>query len=246
MKKTLLSLFAVCALGLTAKAQSIAIYEGSSSTTDISGTTINVQAGASVYEGYFMAKNLTSIPIDVKIRRVQIVTPPSGSSDEICCGPLPDPNGIGSCITIPPGTTNWLSNLTVTLDETNKANMEVHIDHHGTTGLIHNRYYVEDLNGNKLDSIDVRVGNLASVKEVKNNVSFNAYPNPADDVINLSVSGGSDNAFKLVDVLGKVVLEEKMGAAKKLDVSAFKNGVYILSVYSGGSLIQTRRIVVRH
>ncbi len=231
---------------MTAMAQDIAIYEGLGSTTDISGTTINVQVSSSVYEGYFFAKYTGSTSVTVKIRRVSIVTPPSVATEQVCAGVIPD-DGTGSCMDIAPNTPNWLCPITATLDETNKANMEIHVNHHGSTGLVHNRYYVEDLNGNKLDSVDVKIGNIAAVKENKASVAFNAYPNPADDVINLSVQGTSgDNAVKLVDVLGNIVLEERMGAAKKLDVSNFKNGVYILSVYSGGALLQTRRIVVRH
>lgn len=247
MKKTLLSLFAAFALGAAAHAQTIAIYEGVNSTTDISGTTVQVQTPSSIYEGYFFAKNISTNAIDVKIRRIQVVVPPTSVEDEICIGAIPDITGEGSCIPIAPGTVNWLSNLVVSLDQTNKGNMEVHINPHGYTGLIHYRYIVEDVNGTRLDSMDIRISNLATVKEVKSAVTFNAYPNPANDVINLSVQGTSgDNTVKLVDVLGNVVLEEKMGAAKKVDVSEFRNGVYILSVYSGGSLIQTRRIVVRH
>lgn len=248
MKKLLLSIFTVCSLGIAASAQSVAIYEGLNSTTDISGTVVSVQVSSSVYEGYFFVKNLTQSPLDVKIRRVQIVTPPSAIAEQICCGPIPDIDGIGTCVDIPTNAQDWLSPLTVTLDETNKANMEIHVDHHGATGLVHNRYYVEDANGNKLDSLDLKVGNLASVKEIKStSVSMNAYPNPASDVINIAVQGASsDNSFRLVDVLGNIVIEDKMGTSKKLDVSNFKNGVYILTVYSNGSALQSRRIVVRH
>lgn len=248
MKKTLLSLLAVCTLGVTATAQNIAIYEGLSSTTDISGTTINVQVSSSVYEGYFFAKSISGAPVSVKVRRVSIVTPPSAVTEQVCSGAIPDNDGTGACIDIDANTPNWLCPITVNLDATNKVNMEVHVNHHGSSGLVHNRYYIEDLNGNRLDSVDLKIGNIASIKENKTaSVTFNAYPNPADDVINLAVQGTSgDNAVKLVDVLGNVVLEEKMGASKKLDVSSFRNGVYILSVYSGGALVQTRRIVVRH
>ena len=248
MKKTLLSLLTVLSLGVTASAQNFAIYEGLNSTTDISGTTINVQVSSAVYEGYFFAKNLTGTPVEVKIRRVSIVAPPSLVTEQVCCGPIPDPNAVGNCYDIAQGNMNWLSPLSAVLDESNKANMEIHVNPHGSTGLVHNRYYVEDLNGNKLDSMDLKIGNIASVKEIKNNtVSFNAYPNPANEVLNLTVQGTSgDNSVKLVDVLGNVVLEEKMGASKKLDVSEFKNGVYILTVYSNGAQIQARRVVVRH
>jgi hypothetical protein len=43
-----------------------------------------------------------------------------------------------------------------------------------------------------------------------------------------------------------VVMEDKMNTSKKIDVRDLKNGVYILTVYANGSLLQTRRVVVRH
>ena len=247
MKKIILSLFTVFALGMSAQAQNFAIYEGATSTTDISGTQVNVQVASTIYEGYFFAKNLSGTPIDVKIRRVSLITPPSAVTEQVCTGPLPDPNAIGNCFDIAAGNANWLSPNMYTLDDSNKGNIELHIDHHGSTGTLLNRYYVEDLNGNKLDSVDVKIANFASIKEIKPTVSFNAFPNPADEIITLSIQGTTgDNTVKLVDVLGNIVLEEKMNTSKKLDVSGFKNGVYILTVSNAGSLVQTRRIVVRH
>lgn len=247
MKKTLFTITAGFALTFSASAQNFAIYEGMNSTTDISGTTISVQATNQVYEGFFFAKNLTGTPTEVRIRRVSIVTPPVGLTEQVCTGPLPDPNAIGNCFDVEPNNANWISPISFILDNDNKANMEIHVDHHGSNGLLHNRYYVEDMNGNKLDSIDVKVGNIASIKENKAVANFNVYPNPVDDVLTISIqSSSADNSIRVVDVLGNLIVDEKMGASKKLDVSNFKNGVYILTVYSNGSLVQTKRIVVRH
>jgi hypothetical protein len=247
MKKTILTLVAGFALSVSASAQNFAFYEGINSTTDISGTTISVQATNQVYEGFFFVKNLTGTPTEVKIRRVSIVTPPAGLTEQVCSGPLPDPNAIGNCFDIDANTPNWVTPVSFVLDNDNKANMEIHVDHHGSTGLLHNRYYVEDMNGNKLDSIDVKVGNIASVKENKATANFSVYPNPVDDVLTISIqSTSTDNAIRIVDVLGNLIVDEKMSSTKKLDVSNFKNGVYILTVYSNGSLVQTKRIVVRH
>ncbi len=246
MNKLILSIATCLTLGFTASAQNYAIYEGASSTTDISGTSVQVQIGNATYEGFFFGKNLTGNPIEVKIRRVSLTTPPAAVTEQVCTGPVPDPNAVGNCFDIAAGNANWLSPNSYIIDDANKANIEVHIDPHGSTGMVYNRYYIEDLNGNKLDSVDLKLANLASIKDVKPSVTFTAYPNPADDILTLSVQGSSENTVKLVDVLGNVVMEDKITTTKKIDVRDFRNGVYILTVYSNGALLQTRRIVVRH
>lgn len=246
MNKLLLSITACLTLGFSASAQDYAIYEGASSTTDISGTTVQVQVGSSTYEGFFFGKNLTGTPIEVKVRRVSLIAPPTAVTEQVCTGPIPDPNAIGNCFDIAAGNANWLSPNSYIIDATNKANIEIHIDPHGSMGMVHNRYYIEDLSGNKLDSMDLKVANFASIKDVKPSVTFSVYPNPADDLLTLSVQGSSENTVKIVDVLGNVVMEDKMNTTKKIDVRDLKNGVYILTVYANGTLLQTRRVVVRH
>jgi phage tail sheath gpL-like len=57
MNKLILTLATCLTLGFTASAQNYAIYEGLNSTTDISGTTVQVQVGSSTYEGFFFGKN---------------------------------------------------------------------------------------------------------------------------------------------------------------------------------------------
>lgn len=237
---------AIFAVSASVNAQNFAIYEGLTSTTDISGTTISVQVGTSTYEGFFFGKNLSGSPIEIRVRRVSIVTPPAAVTEQVCAGPIPDPTAIGNCFDVAQGNTNWLSPNSFIIDDANKANIEVHIYPNGSLGMVHNRYYMEDMNGVKLDSVDVKVANFASIKDVKPSVAFNVYPNPADDILTIAVQGSAENTIKLVDVLGNVVMEDKMGATKKIDVREFKNGVYILTVYSNGALLQTRRVVVRH
>ena len=246
MNKLILTIATCLTLGFTASAQNYAIYEGTSSTTDVSGTTVQVQVGNSTYEGFFFGKNLTGTPIEVKIRRVSLIAPPVAVTEQVCSGPSPDPTGIGNCFDIAAGNADWLSPNSFILNDSNKATIEVHVSPNGSMGMVHNRYIMVDLNGNKLDSIDVKIGNFASIKDVKPAVTFTAYPNPADDILTLSVQGSSENTVKLVDVLGNVVMEDRITTTKKIDVRDFRNGVYILTIYSNGALLQTRRVVVKH
>ena len=249
MKKNILSFIAILSFGLAVQAQTFEIYEGVGSTTDISGTTVTINLNNDTYEGYFYVKNISGNPIETKVRRVNIVTTSSNVIYGICWGATSTPGApgaVGTCYppidnstyTTPSGAildANNFGLITSDVSFLNYANEPVHF-----------RYYIEDLNGIKYDSLDLKINTTLGVKEAKNIVSFNAYPNPANDVINLSVQGSTENSMKLIDVLGNVIVEEKFGSSKKLDVSQFKNGVYILTIYSNGKMVQTKRVVVRH
>ena len=67
-------------------------------------------------------------------------------------------------------------------------------------------------------------------------------------IINTTAQG-LDGTFdvKMTDVLGKVVYSESVtGTSKKVDVSDFKNGVYLVTIIEKGTTVQTRRLVVKH
>ncbi|MDD2984228.1 MAG: T9SS type A sorting domain-containing protein [Crocinitomicaceae bacterium] len=248
MKKNILSLITILSFGLIGNAQTFEIYEGLGSTTDISGTTLNVTLDGDFYEGYFFVKNTTTTPIKTNIRRVNILTTSSAITYGICWGVV-DPNNPGAPGTCyAPSATNTFTtpgHAPLTINNIGSITADVGYDM-GSNEQVHFRYYIEDTTGLVYDSLDIKINNVLAVKEVKNMVSFNTFPNPANDVLNLTVQGSSDNALKMVDVLGNVIAEEKFGASKKLDVSQFKNGVYILTIYSNGKMVQTKRVVVRH
>lgn len=247
MKKNILSLFAMLSLGLAVNAQNFEIYEGLNSTTDISGTTVIANIDTDFYEGYFFVKNTGATTINTKIRRVNILTTSSEVRYGICWGVLDpmNPGAPGTCYP-PVVAQSFTTPGTAALSNTNKGSITTDVHFEVGAEPVHFRYYVEDESGTVYDSLDIKIMTTLGVKELKNVVSFNAYPNPANDVINLSVQGSTDNAMKMIDVLGNVIAEEKFGASKKLDVSQFKNGVYILTIYSNGKMVQTKRIVVRH
>jgi hypothetical protein len=248
MKKNILSLITMLSFGLVANAQTFEIYEGLGSTTDISGTTINVTLDGDFYEGYFFVKNTTNTPIKTNVRRVNILTTSVDITYGICWGivdPL-NPGAPGVCYS-PSATSTFTTPSNAFLSSSNIGSITSDVGYNsGSNEPVHFRYYIEDTVGTIYDSLDIQINNVLAVKEIKNAVSFNTYPNPANDVINLTVQGSSDNAMKIVDVLGNIIAEEKFGTSKKLDVSQFKNGVYILTIYSNGKMVQTKRVVVRH
>lgn len=58
---------------------------------------------------------------------------------------------------------------------------------------------------------------------------FKIYPNPVSDFLNFNQKVES---VKLFDIQGKLILDKKI-YSNSLDVSGFKNGVYILELFSG-------------
>jgi hypothetical protein len=248
MKKILL-VSSIVLSSLAAKAQGFEIYEGTSSTTDISGSVIEFnENGTTSFEKTFSVKNTTGAPIGVKIRRVQVLSPNSYVDEQICWGTIPDPMFEGTCIDFNSTNTNWISPNTSVITSENEGELKIKITPNSTSGSMQFRYYIEgvDANKTKYDSIDVKIISPLAVKEVKNSILVNTFPNPANDFLTVQVKGlQNESTVKITDVLGNLIIEEKFLAQRKFDVSELKNGVYIVTVYNNGSMIQNRRIVVK-
>lgn len=89
----------------------------------------------------------------------------------------------------------------------------------------------------------------SNLKPIRDNsdVILSVYPNPATEFINVTIKGNNSDAYiKIYSALGTEVLSENIDNFKKIDVSDFKNNVYIINVYSKDELIETARFVVRH
>ena len=102
-----------------------------------------------------------------------------------------------------------------------------------------------------VDSVDyiINNGSLSTPSVAKQTeISMSLYPNPVSSLLTVTAQGLDGNFdVKMTDVLGKVVYNESVsGTSKKVDVSDFKNGVYIVTVLEKGTAIQTRRLVIKH
>jgi hypothetical protein len=86
---------------------------------------------------------------------------------------------------------------------------------------------------------------VASNDNKNEDLNFSVTPNPADNFLTVSLNSNTDAVLRLFDVLGKAVFEEKISGSKKISIEDFKNGVYIVSISSNGSL-STKRIVIKH
>ena len=78
------------------------------------------------------------------------------------------------------------------------------------------------------------------------NLNFSVYPNPAADRINLSVSGLeiSDLSFKLFDIDGKLLREEKITSDNTaILMDNFSSSVYLLTVYRNMENIKSFKVI---
>ena len=90
-----------------------------------------------------------------------------------------------------------------------------------------------------------RVLTLPNNIEDAQGTAFNAYPIPADAVLNLEVSSDTQLlGVRLVDMQGRVALELQQGNVRTLDVSALPAGVYTLQVLTAQGQSQ-KAVVIR-
>lgn len=85
--------------------------------------------------------------------------------------------------------------------------------------------------------------NLLSIEENQfKNTSFNIYPNPAEDKLNIiPLSEQKINAVVILDVLGKKVFEKNQNI-DQLNIENFPKGIYFLKIYSDG-LIEDFKLI---
>lgn len=78
--------------------------------------------------------------------------------------------------------------------------------------------------------------------------SFNLYPNPATDVVNLTIGNTNNNqvTVTIYNVLGEFIKSELLiHNEEQLSVSDLENGMYIVEVKSNNS-IEKQRLLIRH
>lgn len=80
----------------------------------------------------------------------------------------------------------------------------------------------------------------------KDGLSFNIFPNPANDFLSINTSNLSrDASLKLIDVLGKTVLTENIAANNTLllNVSSFKKGIYFAILNDGANSVSKKILI---
>jgi hypothetical protein len=83
--------------------------------------------------------------------------------------------------------------------------------------------------------------NNASVKE--NNIEgLNIFPNPADEVLNITSNSTADKNVQLFDLTGKKVLD--VTTVSTVNVSSLKAGIYVAKINEAGKTA-TRKVIIK-
>ncbi len=76
-----------------------------------------------------------------------------------------------------------------------------------------------------------------------NNNTLNIYPNPANDHIICHYKGDREATYTIVNIQGSILLQGKLPADRKVDVSALLPGMYMLRVASEGEISAPQKFV---
>ncbi len=107
-------------------------------------------------------------------------------------------------------------------------------------------YYFTSLRRN-----GVECGNQFMVNIDENNkTTFNLYPNPATETVQIQLKQQEEVEVIVTDVLGREVYREIPRSTRndtmQFDVSGWPNGIYLVSVINQKGIRSTQRLVVQH
>jgi Secretion system C-terminal sorting domain len=250
----ILSLLILIISAVSAVAQdNLVIYLDGQATDLSSGSAPQMIAAPSeaIFSVTFNVYNNSANTQKWRITRSQISVP-AGWADGLCWGHATDPFG-GSCYSSTQMNTSlWTSPgiAAALFDILPGAHGKLKPDFNpadGISGTGHYRYYITNASGTTyLDSVDVIVDYVADVKPLKDPVTVTLVPNPADDYINISVSGTESFQFKILDAMGSTLMRDQVSSTKKINTSEFKSGVYFISFEGQGTKPFTRKVIIRH
>lgn len=248
MKKLILGIFTIFTAA-SLNAQVSMQIDGAG--PDVSGTIVDYTVdGNDTYplEVHFIVTNNTGADQQWRVRRVR-ESVPADWSDNVCWPPLCYlTNGVQSFITPHSGTNPApiVMDGTSTTTDALSAELKPQITPGSTDSYAMFWYFLTDVQGNKVDSVGLRIFFFAGLEDVKPSLDLSVSPNPAVDHINVKAEGVSEANMKLVDVLGNVVREEKIIGQKTVDVMDLNNGVYFVILESEGIKPVNKKIIVRH
>ena len=83
------------------------------------------------------------------------------------------------------------------------------------------------------------------VNEVEDNLGLKVFPNPANEVINISLNKEVSATITLLDVSGKVVRTQTLnGISTSINTASLNSGVYFVTINDGTS-VSTQKVVVK-
>ncbi|MFM7681652.1 MAG: T9SS type A sorting domain-containing protein, partial [Bacteroidota bacterium] len=86
---------------------------------------------------------------------------------------------------------------------------------------------------------------ILSINEIENAFGLSVYPNPANELINVSLNKSTNATISVVDVAGKVVKTASInGLTSSINAADLTNGVYYVTITDGTS-VATEKVVIK-
>jgi len=212
----------------------VEITNDSDNSAIVNGSTVIVSGDEALTSAHLHIKNISGSSIDFRWKRTVISTDITSLSDQIC-----DDDACFVCN----GTTWTGSNiLTVANSESTTFLPKIYTNNGGNAHL---RYYVLDGGNNDaiIDSVDVKFTTFVSLSD--NKVDFSVYPNPVNNVLNVSISE-NNTSISIFDIVGKNVAEMNLVNGKNtLNIENLNPGVYFYSIKRNGNVIETKKLIVK-
>jgi hypothetical protein len=83
------------------------------------------------------------------------------------------------------------------------------------------------------------------INQVENNLGLRVFPNPANEVINISLNKEVSATLTLLDVSGKVVRTQVLnGISTSINTASLNSGVYFVTINDGTS-VSTQKVVIK-
>lgn len=189
----------------------------------------------------FYIVNTGSVNLDITTTRVQQHTT-AGWSEYVCdCDFCPLATG-----------TVWESPSNPSIAPGDSCLLQPKVYPNDIDGCAIYTYHVEAQNHVFIDSVQITftiagMNCFLGENELEQTPSFSVYPNPATDIVNVSVNNMSGNSsFILFDIVGKEIMNANLiNGVNPIDVSNLTPGVYFYSIKNDNNIIETKKVVIK-
>jgi len=94
--------------------------------------------------------------------------------------------------------------------------------------------------------MNVDLCNTTSVPDVNSIREFELFPNPANESLSFNFNSYQTGSFYVVNILGDILMNGNLiSGTQNLDVSALKNGIYMIKFFDGESSVNKKFIIER-
>lgn len=265
--KRLLHILSLSLLTTWASAQAIIVTDDNNNEIPNNGTvtfTISSNDLSSEENGFFetkfLVKNNTQESKNWTIQR-DIIEVPNGWTDGVCWPPTCFLTNGATSFTTPSCSNPNSQNFNEVVIEPNSSNtnqfdwgtsetyaayIKPNIYPNNSVGNATYRYRVVDCTNDEIVfTFDIVVSFTLNATTIKKDAAIVLAPNPATDVVTVSIPDNGNGSIQMVDVLGNVVYQADFTGSRKINTAQFKNGVYFVVITSNG-VRSNKKLVIRH